>query len=127
MGFNILVIEDSTSGLNEIIVSALSEEGFRLVTYSDHLEVFARLGELRPDLIILGEGLPIDSFKLCYQLRQAVDVPILMIGGIPQATGWVRAVKSGADCYLKKPVNGLELIARARAILRRGKWALGNE
>lgn len=127
LDFNLLVIEDSTTGLKEIIVSALSEKGYRLTTYSDHLGALTKLGELKPDLIILGEGLLIDSFKICYQLRQAVDVPILIIGSIPRATGWVKAVKSGADCYLEKPVNCLELVARTGAILRRYEWALGYE
>jgi DNA-binding response OmpR family regulator len=124
--YNLLVIEASTPSLDEIIVSNLSENGFKLATCSDHLEVLARLGELKPDLIILGEGLPVNSFEICCQLRQAVDVPILMMGRVPRAIGWVEAVKSGADCYVEKPVGCLELMARAKAILRRCEWTLGK-
>ncbi len=126
MSYKLLVIEESVQSLNGINVSTLSEKGFKLATYSDPLEVLAMLSELKPDLIILGEGLPVDSFEICYQLRQVVDVPILMMGTVPRATGWVKAVKSGADSYLEKPVGCLELVARMKAILRRCEWALGK-
>ena len=124
MKYNLLVIEESNPTLNGAIVSTLAKEGFKVATYSDHLEVLLRLNELRPDLIILGEGLPVDSFEACRQLRQAVDIPILMLGRIPRAEGWVRAVAAGADLYLVKPVYYSELAARVKAILRRCEWAL---
>ena len=126
MSYKLLVIEQSTPSLEGINILTLSEEGFKLAAYSNPIEVLARLGELKPVLIILGEGLPVDSFKICCQLRQAVDVPILMMGRVPRATGWVKAVKSGADCYLEKPVSCLELVARTKAMLRRCGWALGK-
>lgn len=126
MSYKILVIEKSTPSLKGIDISNLSEEGFKLAAYSNPIEVLAKLSELKPDLIILGEGLPVDSFEICCQLRQAVDVPILVMGRVPHATGWVQAVKSGADCYLEKPVSCLELVARTKAILRRCEWTLGK-
>jgi len=126
LSYKILVIEKSTPSLKGIDISNLSEEGFKLAAYSNPIEVLAKLSELKPDLIILGEGLPVDSFEICCQLRQAVDVPILVMGGVPHAIGWVKAVKSGADCYLEKPVSCLELVARTKAILRRCEWTLGK-
>ncbi len=126
MSYKILVIEKSTPSLKGIDISNLSEEGFKLAAYSNPIEVLAKLSELKPDLIILGEGLPVDSFEICCQLRQAVDVPILVMGRVPHAIGWVKAVKSGADCYLEKPVSCLELVARTKAILRRCEWTLGK-
>ncbi len=126
MSYKILVIEKSTPSLKGIDISNLSEEGFKLAAYSNPIEVLAKLSELKPDLIILGEGLPVDSFEICCQLRQAVDVPILVMGRVPHAIGWVKAVKSGADCYLEKPVSCLELVARMKAILRRCEWTLGK-
>ena len=124
MKYNLLVIDKSDLTLNEKVVSTLSKEGFKVVTYSDHLEALSRLGGLKPDLIILGEGLPVDSFDACRQLRQAVAIPILMLGKVPRATGWVKAVESGADCYLVKPFYYSELVARVKAILRRHEWNL---
>jgi len=126
LSYKLLVIEQSTPSLKGVNISTLSEEGFQLETCSNPIEVLARLNELKPDLIILGEGLPVDSFEICCQLRQAVDVPILMMGIVPSATGWLKAVKSGADCYLEKPVSCSELVARTKAILRRCEWTLGK-
>ena len=122
MRHNILIIEEIASSLNDIIISALSKEGFKPIICLDPLEVLARLEEIEPDLILLGEGLTVDSFEICCQLRKEVEVPILMIGSFPHATGWVKAVRSGADCYLIKTVSCLELVARTKAILRRYEW-----
>ena len=83
--YNLLVIEESDPTLNETTVSTLSKEGFKVLTYSDHLAVLSRLDKLKPDLIILGEGLPGDSFEACCQLHQAADIPIVILGKIPRA------------------------------------------
>jgi len=122
--YDLLVIDKSNLTSDEAVVSTLSKEGFRVTSYSDHLEALSRLTQLKPDLIILGEGLPIDSFEVCQQLRQALDIPIVMLGKVPRATGWVKAVQSGADCYLAKPFHHSELVARVKAILRRCAWNL---
>jgi len=119
--YDLLVIDKSNLTLDEAV---LFKEGFKVASYSDHLEALSKLSQLRPDLIILGEGLPVDSFEICCQLRQAVDIPIIMLGKVPRETGWVKAVQSGADCYLAQPLYHSELVARVKAILRRCEWNL---
>jgi DNA-binding response OmpR family regulator len=121
--YNLLIIDQSGLTPSKISVSALSEEGFTVATFPDHFEALSRLSELRPDLIILGEGLAENSFKACRQLRQAVDIPIIMLGTTPRSRGWVKAINAGADLYLAKPVSQAELVARIKAILRRRQWA----
>jgi len=120
---NLLIIDKSGLTPDEISISVLSEEGFAVATLPDHSEALSRLSELKPDLIILGEGLDEDSFRVCLQLRQAVNIPVLMLGTIPRSRGWVRAINAGADLYLAKPVSQAELVARMKAILRRRQWA----
>ncbi|MFH1662502.1 MAG: hypothetical protein ABH934_01065 [Chloroflexota bacterium] len=78
----------------------------------------------KPDLIILGEESMMDSFEACCRLRRVIDTPILIMGSIHRDSGWSRAVKSGADCYLEKSVAFPELVARIKAILRRCEWNL---
>ena len=124
--YDLLVIDKSNLTSDEAVVPTLSKEGFRVASYSDHLEALSSLTQLKPDLIILGEGLPIDSFEVCQQLRQTLDIPIVMLGKVPCATGWVKAVQSGADCYLAKPFHHSELAARVKAILRRYAWSLAE-
>jgi len=122
MKYNILVIEESNHALKDRITSALTEEGFKVATAASYQEVLSAPDKFKPQLIILGEGLPIDSFEACSQLRQAVDVPILMVGAVPNDQAWSRVVEVGADFYLVKPFGYLELVARVRALLRRYEW-----
>ena len=126
MKYSLVVIDKSNLTLAEAVISTLSKEGFKVASYSDHREALLKLTQLKPDLIILGEGLPVDSFEVCWQLRQAVDIPILMLGRTSRAEGWVRAVESGADLYLVKPINLPELVARMKVVLRRREWTLAE-
>jgi len=122
--YNLLVIGRKDLNLTEAIMSTLSGAGFRVANCSDHLAALSKLAQLKPDLVILGEGLLVDSFEACRQLRQVLDVPVVMVGKTPRAEGWVKAVQSGADCYLAKPFYHSELVARVKAILRRREWSL---
>lgn len=124
--YDLLVIDKSNLTSDEAVVSTLSKEGFRVASYSDHLEALSRLTQLKPDLIILGEGLPVDSFEVCWQLRQVLDIPIVMLGKAPRDVGWDKAVQNGADCYIVKPFYHSELVARVKAILRRCEWTLAK-
>ena len=124
--YDLLVIDKSNLTSDEAVVLTLSQEGFRVVSYSDYLEALSSLTQLKPDVIILGEGLPVDSFEVCQQLRQTLDTPIIILGNISRATGWVKAVQSGADCYLVNPFYHPELVARVKAILRRCAWNLAE-
>jgi DNA-binding response OmpR family regulator len=121
--YNLLIIDQSDLTTDEINVSDLSEEGFETITLPDHFEALSQMSQLRPDLIILGEGPAEDSFEACRQLRRAVDVPVLMLGTTPRSRGWVRTINAGADLYLTRPVRQAELVARMKAILRRREWA----
>ena len=126
MKYNILVIEENNYAFRSRIVSALTGNGFDVVTAASPQEVVSTLGEFKPQLIILGEGLPLNSFEACSQLRQAVNVPILMVGAIPSDKAWNQVVEAGADCYLPKPFSYQELAARVKALLRRYEWSNGN-
>ena len=123
MKYNILVIEERNHALRGRIVFALTREGFDVAIAASSQEVVSTLDEFKPQLIILGEGLPIDSFEACSQLRRAVNVPILMVGAVLSDKAWNRVVDAGADCYLQKPFGYLELAARVKALLRRYEWS----
>jgi len=126
MKYNILVIEESSRTFRSKIVTVLTREGFDVATAVSSQDVVSTLDEFKPQLIILGEGLPIDSFEACSQLRQAVNVPILMVGAIPSYETWTRVVEAGADFYLERPFGYLELVARVKALLRRYEWSNGK-
>lgn len=125
MKYNVLVIDEDIAAVGNRIVSALAGEGFAVTTAASSEEALSRLDEPKPELIILGAGLP-DSFKACSQLRQVVDVPILILGAGPHKTVWARVVEVEADFYLVKPFSYLELIARVKALLRRYQQSNGK-
>ena len=122
----ILIIDEGTSASYKRIASALTKEGFEVVTTASCNETLLKQDEIKPALIILGEGVSLDVCEVrcrcspvyC-RLRQAFDVPIIMIDTVPGNWGWVRAVKIGFDFYLAEPYSKLELVARVRALLRR--------
>ncbi len=126
MKYNILVIEESSRTFRSKIVTVLTREGFDVATAVSSQDVVSTLDKFKPQLIILGEGLPIDSFEACSQLRQAVNVPIMMVGAIPSYETWTRVVEAGADFYLERPFGYLELVARVKALLRRYEWSNGK-
>ena len=119
MKHSILVIEESSPTSRERVISTLTKVGFEVATATSTEEVLSRRDELKPQLIVLGEGLPVDSFEACCQLRRAVDVPVLMVGTVPSDEAWIGVVRAGAAFYLVKPFSYIELVARVKAIIRR--------
>jgi two-component system KDP operon response regulator KdpE len=74
----------------------------------------------RPDIVLLDVGLPdIDGFEVIRQIRAFSDVPIVMLTARDDWMDKVRGLELGADDYVTKPFNHLELIARIKAVLRR--------
>jgi DNA-binding response OmpR family regulator len=75
-----------------------------------------------PGIVILDIGLPdMDGFQVCDQVRRFSDVPIIMLTARHDEVDKVRGLELGADDYITKPFSHLELLARARAVLRRSE------
>ena len=73
-----------------------------------------------PDLVLLDIVLPgMDGFQVCQEIRRFSDVPIVMLSARDSEVDKVRGLEMGADDYITKPFSHLELLARARAVLRR--------
>ena len=73
-----------------------------------------------PDIVLLDVGLPaMDGFEVLRQIRAFSDVPVLMLTARDDAMDKVKGLELGADDYVTKPFNHLELMARVRAVLRR--------
>jgi len=74
----------------------------------------------RPDIVLLDIGLPdLDGFEVLRQVRAFSDVPVLMLTARDDTLDKVKGLELGADDYVTKPFNHLELLARVRAVLRR--------
>ncbi len=119
----ILVIDDDTE-LCELLTDYLRPEGFEITSVYDgeqglHLAV-SEAGKY--DLIVLDIMLPgMSGFEVLQRLRSQFDTPVLMLTARDEDVDRIVGLEMGADDYLPKPFNPRELIARARAILRRTK------
>ena len=116
---HILVVDDDPE-IVSLVKRGLAYDGYTVDTASDGAEALARALEREPDLVVLDIMMPgIDGIEVSKRLRQASDVPILMLTARGTVADRVVGLDSGADDYLVKPFSLDELLARVRALLRR--------
>src|SRR5437762_7746152 len=102
----------------------LGEAGFRVAVAASGRAGLERLGREPYDAAVLDLMLPdMDGLEVCRQLRAKSDTPVLMLTARGDTLDRVVGLEIGADDYLPKPFEPRELLARLRAILRRGKSA----
>jgi two-component system response regulator RegX3 len=117
----VLLVEDERS-IAEPFASALARGGFRTTVARTGAEAMAQVREHAPDVILLDLSLPdADGRDLCRQIRLHSDVPIIMVTASGTVTDRVVGLELGADDYVVKPFATGEVIARIRAVLRRGR------
>jgi two-component system, OmpR family, alkaline phosphatase synthesis response regulator PhoP len=116
----VLLVEDET-GLRTTLGDRLTREGYAIETAADGDRGFSLAADGTFDLILLDVMLPGRSgFDICRELRQqGVNTPILMLTARGETVEKVLGLKIGADDYLTKPFETLELLARVEALLRR--------
>lgn len=117
---SILVVEDDPA-VRRTLMRILSERGrFQLDHASDGPGTLERVRTGNADLVLLDLGLPSGcGLDVLRELRSSSDVPVIVVSGRAQVTDRVLGLELGADDYLVKPVEPVELIARCRAVLRR--------
>lgn len=115
----ILIVEDDAE-IRRLVSDFLLQEGFQVEVAEDAKAMDGVLQRLRPDLIILDLMLPgEDGLAICRRLRTSDTIPILMLTAKSDEIDRVVGLEMGADDYLTKPFSPRELLARARAIMRR--------
>ena len=123
----VLVVEDEPN-IRELVCLHLGLEGYACDGAGDGQAALKRIQTERFDLLVLDVMLPgLDGVSLCRAVRRGDvnrDVPILMLTARRQEPDKVIGLESGADDYLTKPFGVRELVARARALLRRPRRAL---
>jgi len=123
---HILIVDDHRE-IRELVSRALIKDGFRVSTAADGQAMRKVLADSRIDLILLDLMLPgEDGFSLCRALRAESDIPIIMLTAKGDEVDRVIGLELGADDYLPKPFGSRELIARTRAVLRRGRGERGR-
>jgi DNA-binding response OmpR family regulator len=117
----ILLIEDD-SRLAAMVSEYLGGSGYRVTTAASGASGLERLGKEPYDALVLDLSLPdIDGLEVCRRLRAQWDLPVLMLTARGEAMDRIVGLEIGADDYLPKPFEPRELLARLKAILRRGK------
>ncbi len=119
----IVVVEDERDIL-EVIGYNLGREGYRVVTATDGLEALRLIRAEAPDLVLLDLMLPgLDGIEVCRRLKTdpvTKAIPIIMVTAKGEEADIVLGLGVGADDYITKPFSPKELVARVRAVLRRG-------
>ena len=117
----ILIVEDDKKTAS-LIKLYLEREGFQTVIAFDGQQALELAEQYRPIFVILDLMLPrLDGWEVCRRLRQSSDVPILMLTARGEEIDRVSGLTLGADDYVVKPFSPRELVARVKAILRRGR------
>jgi DNA-binding response OmpR family regulator len=117
----VLVAEDDKKTAS-LVQLYLEREGFETLVAHDGLQALELARRHKPILVILDLMLPeVDGWEVCRQLRRSFDVPILMLTARGEEVDRVSGLTLGADDYVVKPFSPRELVARVKAILRRGR------
>ncbi len=116
----VLIIEDEPA-MRTALSDTLTDDGHRVLSAPDGFSGLERAIGEKPDLILLDLMMPrLDGFAVCRELRRLGHrMPVLMLTAKGRIEDKVQGLDSGADDYLVKPFNRLELLARVRALLRR--------
>ena len=122
MAETILVIDDDQP-IRRMLERTLVAEGYDVTGAADGGAALAAVEQAVPDLILLDVGLPgLDGYEVCRRVRRkGLATPILMLTARDALDARVDGLDSGADDYVVKPFETAELLARIRALLRRGR------
>lgn len=115
----ILIVEDEPE-IAEILETYFGREGFRTISAGDGAIGLSHHQRLRPDLVILDVKLPgQDGYEVLAAIRRRGDTPVIIVTALAEDLDKLQALRIGADDYVVKPFNPLEVVARAKAVLRR--------
>lgn len=115
----ILIVDDEKE-IVKLMEIYLKNEGYELLKASDGLEALEILQNKEVDLVILDVMMPrLDGIEACMRIREDRDTPIIMLSAKSQDIDKIAGLSIGADDYVTKPFNPLELMARVKSQLRR--------
>ena len=120
-GAKILLVDDNLQNL-ELIQAYLEGMPVEISTAVDGVEAIESIEANQPDLVLLDVMMPrMSGFEVCQKLKSnpdTRDIVVIMVTALHEVADYERAVESGTDDFLSKPVNKLELLTRVRSLLR---------
>ena len=115
----VLVVDDDPT-VREVVVSYMRAHGHAVTEATDGEQALAAMRTARADLVVLDLMLPgIDGLEVCRRLREADDVPVIMLTALGSEADRVVGLERGADDYITKPFSPRELALRVDSVLRR--------
>ena len=119
-----ILIVDDDNNIAELISLYLTKECYETMIVNDGESVMGAVESFQPNLILLDLMLPgIDGYQVCREVRASYSTPIIMLSAKGEVFDKVLGLELGADDYIEKPFDSKELVARAKAVLRRYKPA----
>lgn len=119
MNSKILIVDDEKE-IRDLIEIYIKNEGYSVVTVRNGKEALAIINKEDIQLIILDIMMPeMDGMEVCQKVRETSTIPILMLSAKSEDMDKIQGIMTGADDYLTKPFNPLELAVRVKALLRR--------
>ncbi|MBA2873441.1 response regulator transcription factor [Thermaerobacillus caldiproteolyticus] len=119
-----ILIVDDDDHIRELLAVLLKKEGFEIYEAADGAQALSLFETVKVDMVILDIMMPtMDGWELCRELRQFADIPILMLTAKGETSQKVKGFELGADDYLVKPFEPIELIVRVKALLKRYRIA----
>ena len=117
----VLVVEDEKA-IRDVVVAYLEREGFWVTPAADGQIALDEFGRHKFDLVVLDLMLPrVSGEEVCRRIRDVSDTPIIMLTAKGEEEDRIAGLELGADDYLVKPFSPRELVARARALMRRAR------
>lgn len=121
---SVLVVDDEPDNY-DVIETLLSNQNYQLSYASSGFKVFTQLEVVQPDVILMDVMMPdIDGIEVCQRIKAQPrwqHIPIIMVTALTAKEALVKCLEAGADDFISKPVNGMELRARVRSMLRLSK------
>ena len=117
----VVIVEDDP-GIADLLDLSLRDAGFRVLQAASGERGLELIQQHRPALVLLDIGLPgIDGFEVCRRVRATSNVPVLFLTARDGEIDRISGLELGADDYVTKPFSPREIVARVKAILRRGQ------
>lgn len=116
----IVLVVDDEKEIRDLVEIYLVNEGYKVLKASDGLNALQILKDNEVDLVILDIMMPkMDGIEVCMKIRKTKNMPIIMLSAKSQDLDKILGLNTGADDYVVKPFNPLELVARVKSQLRR--------
>jgi two-component system sensor histidine kinase/response regulator len=117
----VLIVEDNQENL-DLLTYFLRPQGYNLIHAPDGIQALKMVEDENPDIILLDIMLPkLDGFQVCERLKtneKTKFIPIIMITALKELKDKIRSLEAGADDFITKPFENIELLARVKSLLR---------